>query len=142
MPTPEIDEFAKLLITQVRDRSIADCDMELRPEVDSPVAKRWRTKLNTGSSKDLAIEMIPDCVDETLANLMQAVDEGILRISFLASNGNVVDLTNDGMGELAGWYMGGDGWTSKYSQQRFVDDFADLKKWASEQFPSKDDGGA
>ena len=32
-----------------------------------------------------------------------------------------------GMGELAGWYMGSDGWRSKYSQQRFIDDFEDLK---------------
>jgi len=127
MPKPEIEEFAKLLITEVRDTSIASCDMQLKPEVNSPVAKRWRNELNAGSCKDLAISMISDCVDETLANLMQAIDSGVLRISFVASNGNVVDLTNDGMGELAGWYMGSDGWRSKYSQERFVDDFADLR---------------
>jgi len=70
--------------------------------------------------------MIPDCVDETLANLMYAIDSGVLRISFVASNGKVVDLADEGMGELTGW-MGGDGWTSKYSQQRFINDFEDLK---------------
>ena len=127
MPKPEIEEFAKTLIREVRDRSIADCDMLLRPEGNSPPAKRWRKKLNSGSSRDLAVTMIPDCVDHTLANLLDAIDSGALRISFVASNGNVIDLTNEGLGELTGWYMGSDGWTGQYSQQRFVDDCEDLK---------------
>ena len=29
--------------------------------------------------------------------------------------------------ELAGWYIGSDGWRAKYSKERFVDDFSDLK---------------
>ena len=127
MPKPEIEEFARLLVTEVRDRSIASCDMQLRPEINSPVAKRWRKKLTDAAScSDFATEMIPDCVDETLGNLLQAIDSGVLRVSFVASNGNVVDLAEEGMGELAGW-LGGDGWIAKYSQQRFINDFEDLK---------------
>jgi hypothetical protein len=140
MPTPEIEEFARLLIAEVRDRSIATSDRDLNPDANSPIAKRWRSKAATGSARDLADEMIPDCVDETLGNLMQAIDSGILRLSFLASNGRVIDLTNEGMGELAGWYMGpSDGWRVKYSRQRFVDDFRDLREWASRRFGAPKD---
>jgi hypothetical protein len=127
MPKAEIEEFAKTLIREVRDRAIADCDMLLRPEGNSPPARRWRERLNTGSSRDLAVTMIPDCVDDTLFYLLHAIDSGALRISFVASNGNVVDLADQGLGELAGWFMGSDGWRRQYSQQRFADDVEDLK---------------
>jgi hypothetical protein len=39
-----------------------------------------------------------------------------------------VELTEDGLGELAGWYMGSGGWRAMFSRERFVDDFADLAK--------------
>ena len=126
MPKPEIEEFAELLITEVRDRSIASCDMLLQPGSSSPPARRWQNKLSSGSAKDLAITMIPDCVDDALFHLLHAIDSGVLHVSFVAGSGNVVDLTDEGIGELAGWYMGA-GWRSKYSQQRLVDDYEDLR---------------
>jgi hypothetical protein len=42
---------------------------------------------------------------------------------FAPPNGTQVDLTKDGHGELAGWYLGSDGWRATYSKERFVDDF-------------------
>jgi hypothetical protein len=52
----------------------------------------------------------------------------------------MVDLTNDGMGELCGWYSGSsNGWIAKYSQQRFVDDFGDLEKWVFRRFGKPED---
>jgi hypothetical protein len=128
MPKLDIEEFAKLIINEVRDASIASCDMLLNPDGNSMTAKRWRNKLNSGSPKDLATTIIPDCVDNTLFYLFQAIDSGILQISYKASNGNVVDLNNEGLGELAGWYIGiNDGWRMKYSKQRVIDDYEDLK---------------
>jgi hypothetical protein len=127
MPKAEIEEFAKTLVREVRDRSIIDCDMLLRPQGNSPVAKRWRDKIKDDSSMDLAVTIIADCIDHTLANLLDAIDSGALPVSFVASNGNVVDLTKEGLGELTGWYMGSDGWIAKYSQQRFINDFEDLR---------------
>ena len=127
MPKPEIEEFAKLLVREVRDRSIASCDGQLQAQSNSPVAKRWTANLKDASSKVLARAMIPDIIDDALFHLLHAIDTGALRVSFVAANGTVVDLSSDGMGELAGWFMGSDAWRAKYSQQRFVDDFADLK---------------
>lgn len=124
---PEIDEFAKLLVKEVRDRSIVSCDSQMKPESDSPIAKRWREHLADKLSSSLATSMIPDCIDDALFHLLYAIDSGALRVLFVATNGNVVDLASDGMGELAGWYMmGKEGWRLQYSQQRVIDDLADL----------------
>jgi len=66
-------------------------------------------------------------VDETLFYLLQAIDQGVLRLSYTDESGQVVDLTEAGLGELSGWYMGSGGWRARYSQERFVDDFGDLR---------------
>lgn len=72
--------------------------------------------------------MIPDCIDQALFYLLHAIDSDILHISFTADNGKQVDLTEEGIGELAGWFAGND-WKSKYSKQRFIDDFKDLENF-------------
>jgi hypothetical protein len=126
MPSPEIEEFAKLLVKQVRDAAIKSCDIALRPNVPDPVSKRWRESACDGNLESIITIVIPDTVDETIFHLLRAIDDGLLNLSFSASNGKKVDLPNDGLGELAGWYMGSGGWRALYSQQRFVDDFSDL----------------
>jgi hypothetical protein len=83
--------------------------------------------LNDAASKALAQSMIPDCIDDAVFYLLHAIDTGALRVSFRAANGTVVDLSSEGMGELAGWFMGSNGWRLRYSRQRFFDDCADLK---------------
>lgn len=123
MPTPEIEEFAKLLVREVRDSAIRNCDLMLSPASNAPVARRWReASVPTSSGK----EMIPDCIDDAVFYLLRAIDEGIIRLHFVSSNGRVVDLTTEGLGELAGWYAGSGGWRADYSEERYVDDFADL----------------
>lgn len=127
MPKPEIEEFARVLIREVRDRAIESCDMQVKPDVNTPIARRWREKMKERDSMNLARSIIPDSVDETIFYLLQAIDSGVLRITFVAGNGQVVDLSEEGMGELAGWYMGSGGWRSEYSSERFIDDFEDLR---------------
>ncbi|WP_437576988.1 hypothetical protein [Sorangium sp. So ce887] len=123
MSNPEIEEFAKTLVRQVRDSAVRNCDSMLRPDTRSPVAKRWAEARKHGTSPDV---VIPDAIDETIFCLLQAIDQGILRVKFVTSSGKEVDLTQEGLGELSGWYMGSGGWRAMYSQERFVDDFADL----------------
>src|SRR5262245_7742983 len=125
MPNPEIEEFARLLVKHVRDHAVQSCDNLLAPHANSPVAKRWR---EAGSPASIATA-IPDCIDDTVFFLLHAIDMGFLRLRFESSNGRVVDLTEEGGSELAGWYMGSGGWRARYSEERFVDDFADLRTW-------------
>lgn len=125
MPTPEIEEFANTLVRQVRDAAIRNCDALLQPQAGSPVALRW--KRLAAKSSDLQT-VVPDAVDETVFGILQAIDQGLLRLKFVSSSGREVDLAEEGQGELSGWYMGSGGWRAMYSAERFVDDFADLAK--------------
>jgi hypothetical protein len=125
--TPEIDEFAKKLMGLVRDASIQSNDMALSPTVKCPVAKRWARAAKERPTPDYARVLIPDVVDDAIYYLLHAIDDGSIRLAYTASNGTVVDLTEQGLGELAGWYIGSECWRAIYSKERFVDDFADVR---------------
>jgi hypothetical protein len=125
MPSPEISEFAELLLRDVRYQAIVSCDNLLDPGANNVISNMWRSKIAAGLSEELATTMIPDCIDQTIFFLLHAIDEGLLRLSFVASNGSVVDLKTDGEGEMAGCYADGS-WRAIYSKERFVDYFSDL----------------
>ena len=136
MPSPEIEEFAKILVEKVRDAAIQSSDRELQPQAGSPVAKRWREAARNATREEFAKLLIPDVVDSTMFYLLHAIDEGLLKLSYSASSGKTVDLSAEGMGELAGWWGGGrEGWLTMYAKERFVDDVGDLEGF----FTSKKD---
>ena len=108
--TPEIEEFAKRLIEYVRDASIRSNDVGLQSNAVGPVAERWMRAARDETPTEFARVVIPDIVDDTIFYLLHAIDEGDLSLAFTASNGKVVDLTTAGNSELAGWYMGSEGW--------------------------------
>lgn len=123
MPNPDVEEFARILVRQVRDAAVRSCDGLLQANAGSPIARRWRQAVGEGAS--IAV-VIPDAVDETVFCMLQAIDQGLLRLKFVSSNGREIDLTEEGLGELSGWYMGSGGWRALYSEERFVDDLADM----------------
>jgi hypothetical protein len=127
MPNPEIEEFAKILVQQVRDAAIRSSDRALRAQAVDPVAKRWKEAAHAGDAESFAKVIIPDVVDDTVFQLLRALDQGLLKLSFTASNGKKLDLTADGLGELGGWYAGIPGWRSTFSKERFIDDYSDLR---------------
>jgi hypothetical protein len=120
MTTPEIEEFAKVLVEKVRDASIQSNDRRL--VADHVIAKRWKEAAASSSPELFAKVLIPDIVDDTLFYLLHAIDDGFLKLSFTASNGKTVDLSTEGLSELAGWYIGSDAWRAKYAKERFVED--------------------
>ena len=125
MPTPEIEEFAKILVRQVRDGAIQSSDRTLHAQ--HHIAERWRNAGRDGDVEKIATVLIPDIVDNVIFHLLRSIDQNALKISFTASSARTVDLAEDGLGELGGWYMGSDGWRAMFSGERFVDDFSDLK---------------
>ncbi|CAG1009854.1 hypothetical protein PHYC_03758 [Phycisphaerales bacterium] len=120
MTTPEIEEFAKLLVEKVRDAAIQSNDRRLG--ANHAIAKRWKEAASGGSPEVFAKMLIPDIVDDTLFYLLHAIDDGLLKLSFIASNGKAVDLSTEGLSELAGWYIGSDGWRARYAKERFVEE--------------------
>lgn len=123
MESREIEEFAEILIKEVRDRALSNCDRQLLENAKSPSAKRWRS-LKALENQELVKAVISDSVDQTIANLLTAIDQKILKLKF-KSGDTEVDLS-EADDELTGWYMGSGGWREKYSSQRFFDDFKDL----------------
>ena len=63
MPNPEIEEFAKLLVQQVRDAAINGLDGALRKNPRDPVVKRWKETTNDETLKPIASVVIPDTVN-------------------------------------------------------------------------------
>ena len=123
--TIEIDEFAKKLVECVRDTAIRNCDMTFRSH--GVTGKRWRELAASSTSPDsFAKEIIPDIVDSTIAQLLGAIEQEILPLSFTAANGKSVDLVTATDG-LSGLY--GAEWCKKYTKERFIDYLADLKSF-------------
>lgn len=120
MPKPEVEEFAKLLIRLVRDVAIQSADRRL--SADHAIARRWKRAAVTGTPDEFAKVLIPDVVDDTLFHLLHAIDTGSLKLSFCSSSGKNIDLSESGLGELAGWYIGADAWRAAYSSTRFSED--------------------
>lgn len=120
MDNSKINEFAHLLVQHVRDAAIRSCDLQLKPDSRSPIAKRWREEDSNAAA------IIPDCVDETLFQLLQAVDQGVIRLSFHPKASESIDLSEVGLGELSGSFMASGGWRTEFSHERINDDFADL----------------
>ncbi len=120
-----IEELGILFVRHVRDVAIQSCDMQLLPHSQTAVAKRWRRAAIPFNGQVPPQVLIPDCVDEAIFAFLRAIDQGLLRLSYVTESGETVDLVKEGRGELAAKYMAVDGWRAKYSKERINDDVAE-----------------
>jgi hypothetical protein len=117
------EELGQLLVRHVRDVAIRSCDLQLTPQSDTPVARRWRqAALASGGAVPPEV-LIPDCVDETILAFLRAIDQGLLPLSFTAQSGETVELRQAGEGRLAERYSE---WRARYTKERFADDVPNL----------------
>lgn len=119
----EILEFASLIIKNVRDRAIHNCDVTLNgTNMHSPIIKRWKETMSQGDLLKFGEMIIPDCIDDALFYFFDAVDNGIINLSFTNAEGKIINLNSNG--ELAGWYMGE--WRYELSKERCDEDLNDI----------------
>lgn len=124
---PSIDDFAALLIREVRDEAIDACDSLLSGHTRGVRADRWNETLTSENTADTLAELIPDIVDQVLFNLLDAVDNERLQLAWKPDGTSWIDLSVLGRGEMGGWVMSGKGgWIDRFSAKRFVDPFPDL----------------
>lgn len=64
--SPEIEEFARLLILYVRDAAIQSNDRALLSSAKHSLAKRWANAAHELPPSDFARVIIPDVVDDTI----------------------------------------------------------------------------
>ena len=122
----ELEQFAKQFIHCVRDRSISACDKLARGEIGGPDGKRWKN-LISNEHCDVFRELIPDIVDQTLFQFLNAVDNEEISIAWRTLDGEFLTFDDLGMGEMAGWLMGSPGWRNNFSAKRFFDPLADIR---------------
>lgn len=122
MTKDEISQIAKLFVLNIRDMAIKSCDIQLTTKnLNSPTARRWREKKGSGDIEEYEKMLVADSIDEAIFFLFQSIDNGMLNITLNLPNGRNIDLTKEGHGELAGYYIGE--WRSDYSEERCFFDF-------------------
>src|SRR5882724_4050047 len=134
MPNPTVEEFAKMLVEQVRDAAIQSSDRRInvalgtlvsgRAEEKGSLVQRWANAAADGNLKSIAAVLIPDIIDDTIFHVLRAIDEERFDCFFKGSNGAVVHLPKDASDEMGGSYMGE--WRYCYSKERVMDDYSDL----------------
>jgi hypothetical protein len=124
--TRELNRFAKALMRLVRDPAIEGADQLISGRMEGPDGERWRHFVTSDDVRRALIALIPEVVDQTLFEFLNAVDNDELPIEW-RTDGSPISLRDLGLGEMAGWLMASPGWRHKYSSQRFFDPFADLK---------------
>jgi len=122
----DLTRFAELLIRLVRDRAIAACDQLADGQTRGPLGDRWRSIVEEPAAREAVKALIPDIVDQTLAELLNALDNGILPLAWRREDNSCIPLEDLGQGEMEGWLMGRVGWRNSFSQQRFYNLFTDL----------------
>jgi hypothetical protein len=95
--------------------------MRLNPDTRSPIGRKWIEALGTANLNEIANVVVPDCIDEAVFCLLNAIDEEGIVLSFIAPGGESVDLSKEGLGELAGWYMGVESWREQFSEEKIND---------------------
>jgi len=72
---------AEILIRQVRDQPIRICDLLAAGRMRAPDGERWRSVLTTVEARSAVTELLPDIVDQVLAHLLNALDQGDLPLA-------------------------------------------------------------
>ncbi len=111
----ELDEFARVLMKEVRDEGISVSEYLLRPDATGRIADAWRA---VGAEN--AQVLIPQIVDDVIFELLDAIDNRELRLIFVREDGTQVDLSRTG--ELGGWFMTtlSNGWRARFSERRYL----------------------
>src|SRR2546430_1006618 len=92
----------------VRDRAISEADRLACGEIRGPSGERWRALIAESSPQEVLRELIPEIVDQTLFQLLDAIDNGALPLVWRAEDGSETSLQDLGSSEMAGWLVGGD----------------------------------
>lgn len=120
MPKSNISIFAEKLVRLVRDPAIQACNISLEPRGRGPQSEKWKAILENTNLEDVKNIIVPDCVDSAIFYLLDAIDNDHIRLLFVAPDGQVVDLNDEGMWEMAGRYAEEDdeGWRLRYSKEK------------------------
>jgi hypothetical protein len=113
MSNAAIEEFAMVLVRQVRYSAAKSCTKQIRLGIGH-VGKRLKEVPLDASAQMFAEAVVADIVDETIFYILHAIDDGSLKLTYTTADGKSADLHEDGLSELAGWYAGDGGWIAMF----------------------------
>lgn len=113
-----LEEFGKVLIEEVRDRSILVFDKKTQGLMNDEYSQQLyeRIKDKSDEEKQLIYDIIPNIVDLCLHNMM-CLFEDHNEFQIIVDDENLNDIS-DG---LAGELYTSDGWISRFSEQRHTE---------------------
>ncbi len=111
-----LDEFGKVFIEEVRDRSIRLFDKSIQGLMNDASSQELSERVKSLNDEDrkLINEIIPDIVDLCIHNMLCLFEEHD-DIKIIMNNYNINDMSDGLSGEL---YTSG-GWIAKFSKQRY-----------------------
>lgn len=75
MNEDKLNKFAKIIIYNIIDQEIEECDTNLSfTNLDNPITKRWYEAVQKGDFKEFAKNIIADAVDSALFRVLHSVD--------------------------------------------------------------------
>lgn len=110
----------------VRDAAISEGELLISGRAVGPDGERWRPIAEDPGLHNAVEMLIPDIVDLTLFELLNAIDNRELPLAWRSQTGDTIDLEKLGKGEMAGSFMGSPSWRSQYSSKPFFDPSTDL----------------
>ncbi|OOM72223.1 hypothetical protein [Clostridium sp. BL-8] len=115
-----LNEYGKILISDVRDRTIHSMDMMLSGKMNGVTAKRILEKVSSFSESQLESLkwLIPKIVDLSLHNMLVMIEEND-EINVEISAGDVSNNIKEVSDGLPGELYTEDGWIMKYSNERY-----------------------
>lgn len=113
-PDPEPGEvFVRSLVRLVRDPAISDTLAMADDAIRGAIGAAWR---NANESERLTLA-VAYAVDSALCELLNAIGNRVLNMSWTTEDGQVVDLASSTSGDLTGEFITNGGWRDQFSDQ-------------------------
>lgn len=111
------EEFGRKLVKFVRDDTLTSCDVIGRLGSNDPTTRRLHA-YDRKLIKDVLDILLPEIVDDTIFHLLRSIDGEDIKLIYVTDGGAPCDLAEIAQGELAGYYLGEEGWAASYSRGR------------------------
>ena len=119
----EIDRIARIIVSELRDRSIFALDRRLSGWWGGRTTERWNEIITTEQIRSAITYVIPDIVDSVISATLRLLEDTKIEFYIKTIDGEIVDIRDIGQNEMSGDYLGDDdGWIRQYSKQRYHND--------------------
>ncbi|WP_079508790.1 epimerase [Mesobacillus jeotgali] len=111
-----LDLFGEILMKNVRDEAIEQCDMTIQGKMKSEESQRLHNLITLSGQRELINDLVPKIVDTTLHHLLTTLEQDESIDVTLNEGYNPVSI-KDIIDGLAGELYTEDGWINRFSNK-------------------------